>query len=1141
MLNAFFESLTYPGQAPMQPEVQILIGTAGSGKTEHLLDRYRGGLRAGMEQQTPGRTLWISPTIRSRRQVLDRLLSADLPICFAPNVFTFEAFAESILKSQTEPIQTLPEISKRYLLRTIVDDFNAAGQLEYFNSIAGTSGFLDLVSTFISELKREEIWPEQFSAACGRLNADSRQRDQELALIYDRYQRALHEMRRYDAEGRFWSARTALQQGDWGGFGEFDLVILDGFADFTHTQYEILELLAARTRELLISLPLEVETRRKDLFAKSEVARQILESRLPGTISVVPFTSGEVDTPRWQISQSIFDNPRAIQPLANASELKILAVAGQRNEVEVLAKEVKQLLLAGVTPEEITIAFRSTSEYGDLIEEAFSAADIPYFLGLEREFSRFSVVRALFAFLQVELENWSFDSMMSILDSNYFSPNWLEYREGAAVRCLSRVLRQLKIDSGRVDLLSALEKENQKMRELCARYPDEIKWVKRRDEAEAANLLARRFSDATARLRGKELFATWVDILISLAHEFGVEKAWNESDPETDPLARRDRFVWERFGQLLYHAVAQVEQIEAFHQRATQPLDLTGFRSLLLDLLDQQTLSLQTEEAGRVRILDASQLRNLSVPYLLIGGLSEASFPRSHREDCLYGEKDRSELNQHGLTLKMHANQQQEEMLLFYEVMTRFSKQLILSYPAISATGQPLFPSPYLTALMDLFEPAGLSVQQVGELNPLPRAEQTLSARDLRILATDKLKQGEPGLFLSLLQERPQRDTGFNILAAAEMAIARFETEGFTDYEGIITSPQNRAAIRERFPQEYEFSTTQLELYLACPYQFFTQSVLGIEVPETPELRTNHMQRGVHVHGILTKLYELLIEQGETQHFYAADQVQTLYLDLLQQRISDDTAETKLQQVLLTIEKQILEDWGTLFAEQSELYGQMFDELWDQPPTIVGREVPFGRVPTEPDPTQRHYNHLTLGSGPRETRVRGQIDRIDVGRMEGQAYFNIIDYKTGRALPSATEIRAGKKLQLALYLIAAKRLGMIEADAQPFHLGYWKVQEAGFVMPLRSRKKLIEPISEEDLDLLEATMEGLVPHLAQLIREGIYPVQMDEKIAHLDPAFHSICRFSQVESYRETLNKQIDLLQYSALDEETAETESEEQ
>lgn len=1112
----------------MQPEVQILTGIAGSGKTDRLLKEYRRALQEGVKRQTPGNTLWISPTMRSRRQVLDQLLCPEMPVCFAPHVYTFEAFAETILQSLDQPVQTLPEISKRYLLRSIVDDLIASGQIQYFSSIAGTSGFLDLISHFIAELKREEIWPEQLSEACARLKTDSRQKDQELGFIYDRYQVALHEMRRYDSEGRFWSARTALQEGMWGPFGQFDLIVLDGFADFTHTQYEILELLAARTSRLLISLPLENASRRQDLFAKSMVARQVLESRLPGTIRCIACERNERADSRTQICEALFDNPREIKPSEATDQIQVLAVAGQRNEMEVLAVEVKELLLKGVPPEEIALVFRSTREYGDLIHETLSAAGIPYFLGQEQEFSRFSVIRAIFAFLQIELDNWSFDSLMSILDSNYFSPDWPEYQSGAAVRYLSRILRQLKIDSGKNDILNALEKECRKASELCSRYPDQPKRKLVLQEMESAFQLAKRLSSETQRLRGKELFVTWIEILISLANEFGLPKAWSQGEGGADTLDQRDQLVWDRFQKLLFHAVSEVAQIEQFHQREAVPQDLLTFRSLLLDLLEQQTLTLQTEEAGRIQVLDASQLRNLSVPYLLVGGLSEASFPRSHREDCLYSEKDRGDLNEHGLSLKRHANQQQEEMLLFYEVMTRFSKRLILSYPAISSTGQPLFASPYLSALIDLFEPGTLSVRQVGELNPLPRREQAMSSRDLRILAIDELKRNRPGLFLKILEEPELQSTARNILGAAEMAVARFEQEGFTEFEGVMVSAASRQAIRERFPQDYEFSTTQLELYLACPFQFFAQNVLGIEVPEPPELRTNFLQRGIHVHSILTRLYERLSVEGPGAQLYAADQIEPLFLELLEKRVSDSDAESKLQQVLQLIEKQILKDWGSLFAEQSETYGQLFEELWDCVPEIVGREIPFGKVPGEPDPSQRQFQHLTLGAGSRETRIRGQIDRIDVGTVNGQKFFNIIDYKTGRSVPSSTEIRSGKKLQLALYLIAARRLEMIDADAEPFHLGYWKIQESGFVMPLHSaRKKIVEPITSEDLEMLEVTLEGLVPHLAALIRSGFFPVQVDEKIAHLDQAFQSVCRASQVESYRDSLGKQIDLLQFA--------------
>ena len=61
----------------------------------------------------------------------------------------------------------LPDESRRYYtIRQIIDQQSARGRLTHFQSIATTGGLADLVCEFISELKRLEIWPEEFHRAC---------------------------------------------------------------------------------------------------------------------------------------------------------------------------------------------------------------------------------------------------------------------------------------------------------------------------------------------------------------------------------------------------------------------------------------------------------------------------------------------------------------------------------------------------------------------------------------------------------------------------------------------------------------------------------------------------------------------------------------------------------------------------------------------------------------------------------------------------------------------------------------------------------------------------------------------------------------------------------------------------------------
>ncbi len=188
----------------------ILLGPARCGKTARLLARYRTGLL----QQPPAATLWLAPTWRAAAEVRLRLFDGQFFGCFSPGVMTFEKFAETILHAARLPIRPMTRRMKHELIRQIIGEQSAAGRLNHFQSIATTSGLVDLVCEFISELKRLEIWPEEFHRACAARGLGTK--DVELSEIYAAYQQSLREHGLFDAEGRFWSARDALQKAEGG-------------------------------------------------------------------------------------------------------------------------------------------------------------------------------------------------------------------------------------------------------------------------------------------------------------------------------------------------------------------------------------------------------------------------------------------------------------------------------------------------------------------------------------------------------------------------------------------------------------------------------------------------------------------------------------------------------------------------------------------------------------------------------------------------------------------------------------------------------------------------------------------------------------------------------------------------------------
>lgn len=93
-----------------------------------------------------------------------------------------------------------------------------------------------------------------------------------------------------------------------------------------------------------------------------------------------------------------------------------------------------------------------------------------------------------------------------------------------------------------------------------------------------------------------------------------------------------------------------------------------------------------------------------------------------------------------------------------------------------------------------------------------------------------------------------------NVLAAVEMATARFHTGGYTPYEGQLQHPANLQKLAERFHLRRQFSATEFESYAQCPFRYWLEYVLGLApLPEVDD-GTDHLRRGVVVHHVLAEL-----------------------------------------------------------------------------------------------------------------------------------------------------------------------------------------------------------------------------------------------------------------------------------------------
>ena len=1118
----------------------VVAAPPSSGKTAWLLARYRDVLGGGR----PGAALWLAPTWRAAAEVRERLLEG-LPGVFSPGVMTFEKFADAVLETSPLPVRPMTQLMKRQVIRHLIDVELGAGHLEHFGPIARTGGLVNLIGGFISELKRLEIWPEHFDEACRRRGAS--RKDVELLGIYDAYQQCLLERNLYDPEGRFWSARDWLQRcqteepgrGGHRPFPRLQLVVVDGFTDFTRTQHEILEVLAERVEAMFVSLPLEAKPRRADLFAKPEKTLAELRRRHKSFIVEELFRKAESGERKAEIGEgkaergggesvwpamthverNVFGNPRNMQPAADTRGIEVLAAARQIGEIELIGRKIKRLLtVEGVAPGDVAVVFRSLGDVTALVDEVFGRLGIPFAIESGLPLQRSPALAALVRLLQTDLEDWPYRQLLAVLRSNYFRPHWPEWREGRAAVDAERSIRHLQIPRGRARLLEQLQAEQSD----DSRNGEAGDGGDANGQSRSARVLAllARFAATLDALPQKASPAEWAVAWQRLAEETGLAAAIEE-DVEDNTIGQTDRMAWLRLKKVLDDGSTLSRWLEQEPPQWNRREALAA----LVDILASESLGSAGDESGRVRVLSATSVRALKIPYLFVAGLSEKAFPPPDREDRLYSEAESQQLIDAGLPLVARAERNREEMLLFYEVITRATCRLYLSYPCLDESAQPLSPSPYLTEVEQACGAGRITRTEQADLSPIPLDDDPLSSAELRVKATATALAGNVALLAGLSHHNAT--TAQPLLAALSLCDERQRRDGFGPAEGILSAPAVVEQLQQRFDPAGTFRATSLERYASCPFRFFSEEVLRLRPVEDIELAVDRAERGRLAHDVLATFHRRLNDDhGGPTSPASIDQeeFERRMAEAFRQHFEPVPANP-VAAALREIDRRVLTAWLNDYRRQHADYDKLsagydrrlcparFEESFGHTPKVEGESSLFTLSDGEVPP-------LELEAGQTTIRISGRIDRIDTGEVDGTPVANVIDYKTGSSTRFSLEsVLSGVTLQLPLYAMATAELILDDLNPVPWQAGYWYLREKGF--PAKKSLVMYEPSETgvqptEDWETIRMVLPEVLAALVTGMRTGQFPVyNVDEHCTRNCP-LKTVCRIQQIRWLEKT-------------------------
>jgi len=1003
--------------------VSVYLAPAAAGKTAYVLDLVR---EAARDLESIPRV--VVPTGLQVRAWRRRLAQGGGAI--GVRVLTFDELYAECLTAAGELYTELTEPVQYRLIRKTVDDL----ELVYYAPIIDRPGFFHILAETIGELKAARIRPEKLSAAVGALGENPRLG--ELARIYSAYQERLQERRWADRAGLGWLTVEALDQRTPHVAKDWSLVVFDGFDNFTPVQLDLLDVLADRVGDLIITLTGTVDGSERPLVHRRfDRTRRLVEERLGVQAAPLPEPTFGQAPILAHLEANLYRSETHQMDARGALEL--MEAPDRAAEVRAALRWLKaRLVQDGMRPGDVALLARSIAPYRPFIQQTVEEFGIPAHLEDGLPLRANPTIAALLDLLRLMLPRSGTDPepalprrlVLEAWRSPYFDwsaspekgsePIDISPQDADALDAAARWGRVIGGRSQWEEVLGDLAGQSEE-------DPDHDEERGRPAEVPvgaAARALEDKFVRFVGRLTPPEgqhsyrEFVGWLEDLIGGDPQSGSARFTAPEEPTSLQIVRRAREASEVLADRDVAALRALKDILrglvwAEDALGVSTLDFAAFFADLVGAVDAASYRLPLHpDREEVLVADVLQARGVPFRAVAVLGLAEGEFPATLSEDPFLRDADRRNLRE-GFGLAVDPSPESAEAEYFYETVGRPAERLLLTRPRLADNGALWQASPFWEEVRRLVDV--LPQTLTSESLPIPSAVASWP----ELMESLSAHSGHEDVRQWVADTEPSRIAALD--GAALVLDRRSASLGDDDlpgpYDGDLTTLGE--TFRGSFGPTHVWSASRLETYVACPFFFFVGSVLGLEAREEPVEGLDARQLGNIYHRILQDVYQ----EGT---------------------VTDPTSLAQLLEALGRVAEQVLDDaprregfretawWAQTRREIVDNVRRSLEALEEANGEWVPSffEIPFGLQDRPP---------LVVDGEDDSLRMRGFIDRVD---LTAGGAIRVIDYKTGGPWGfTKRAVADGKKLQLPLYALAARdALGL----GEPVEGFYWHVRQA---------------------------------------------------------------------------------------------------
>lgn len=1027
--------------------LQLILGGSGSGKTTYLYDEV---IRLSMEHPQEQYFLIVPEqfTMQTQKDIVTRhpnhgTMNIDI-VSFARLAYRiFEELA-------VEQLSVLDDMGKSMVLRKVAAAQKR--QLVLFGGQLSKPGFVGQLKSMLSEFYQYGITPEALREMAPSARSPLlRQKLEDLALVEQSFQEYI--------EGHYITTEQVLdvlcRLISESGLIRNSVIALDGYTGFTPVQYRLTELFLVYAKQVYITVTADEAAgiygkmgiqnlfymSRQMAVRLSEIAEKNQVKKLPDIIL------GEQKNRRFArrpelawLEQNLFRYGTETAYTGEATDsIVFFQASNPSGEVSHIVHEIQRLVQEGKARyREIAVITGDLPGYGKEITHQFTQNQIPHFMDDKKNVLDNCLVELIRASLEAVRQDFSYESVMRYLRTGLVS------QERTMVDRLENYILAMGIRGGK-RFRETWERTYRGAGDLNVTEVNAFK------DRVLAPLFAmqERFRQADLTIAGM------TEAVLTLLADCRAEEQL-ESYQEYFTKIGEHRLAKE-YGQVYGLVTELLKRLS----------DLLGeervSRKEYLEILDAGFAELKVgvipAVADRVVVGDITRTRLAHIRVLFFAGVNDGIVPARKERGSLLSDRDRDFLGEHHLELAPTAREESfQQRFYLYLMMTKPSKQLILSWCRTGADGKSRRPSFLIGELRAMFPDAVLTDQETqmdSEIYSVAEAKQRLSTK-LGQYRDGQLEQDEEkAQFLELYR-------WFVSSKDNQKTLRRFMDAAFFVYEqqGI-----SHAVAKALYGEILSGSVTRLEQYAACAYSHFLR--YGLELLERKRFELASSDIGTLFHESIDLCFRRVKEKQYDWH-----------------TMTNETRDMLVEECVAAV----TENYGNTIlgsSARNRYLAQRVGQITKRTVWALQRQIKKGDfIPTGFEVSFSAADNLSAMkialSESEALHLRGRIDRMDVCEDGGKVYVKIIDYKSGSTSFDLLALYYGLQLQLVVYMDAVTEMAQHhypDKEIVPAGILYYNIAD-----PLAEKKGQPDPEKIDAEILKKLRMNGLVNSELEVVR-----------------------------------------------------------